>query len=91
MEEFMGVEHDVIMICTSILSVSEVVKSIPFHCLKKPTLFADVLSVKEHPRQILLQEVPEDSDVVCTHPMIGPKSGKQGWNGLNFLARFLFF
>ncbi|XP_022006366.1 arogenate dehydrogenase 1, chloroplastic isoform X2 [Helianthus annuus] len=55
MEEFMGLEHDVIMICTSILSVSEVVKSIPFHCLKKPTLFADVLSVKEHPRQILLQ------------------------------------
>ncbi|MFS8012928.1 putative arogenate dehydrogenase (NADP(+)) [Helianthus anomalus] len=85
MEEFMGVEHDVIMICTSILSVSEVVKSIPFHCLKKPTLFADVLSVKEHPRQILLQEVPEDSDVVCTHPMFGPESGKDGWNGLNFM------
>ncbi|KAI7744360.1 hypothetical protein M8C21_013813 [Ambrosia artemisiifolia] len=85
MEEFMKVGHDVIMICTSILSVSEVVKSIPFHCLKKPTLFADVLSVKEHPRQILLQEVPEDSDVVCTHPMFGPESGKDGWNGLNFM------
>lgn len=51
----MGLEHDVILICTSILSVSEVVKSLPFHCLKKPTLFADVLSVKEHPKQILLQ------------------------------------
>nr|GEY86553.1 hypothetical protein [Tanacetum cinerariifolium] len=55
MEEFMGLEHDVILICTSIISLSEVVKSIPFHCLKKQTLFADVLSVKEHPRQILLQ------------------------------------
>ncbi|KAI3793255.1 hypothetical protein L1987_35871 [Smallanthus sonchifolius] len=85
MEEFMGLEHDVIMICTSILSVSEVVKSIPFHCLKKPTLFVDVLSVKEHPRQILLQEVPEDSDLVCTHPMFGPESGKEGWKDLNFM------
>ncbi|KAK9061092.1 hypothetical protein SSX86_018272 [Deinandra increscens subsp. villosa] len=117
MEEFMGLEHDVILICTSILSVSEVVKSIPFHCLKKPTLFADVLSVKEHPRQILLQmvsflkfewcrmnkssfkylileewvgladwlEVPEDSDLVCTHPMFGPESGKEGWKDLNFM------
>ncbi|XP_076882980.1 arogenate dehydrogenase 1, chloroplastic-like [Bidens hawaiensis] len=85
MDEFMGLEHDVILICTSIVSVSEVVKSIPFHCLKKPTLFADVLSVKEHPRQLLLQEVPEDSDLVCTHPMFGPESGKDGWKGLNFM------
>ncbi|KAK1409390.1 hypothetical protein QVD17_35916 [Tagetes erecta] len=85
MEEFMGLEHDVILICTSILSVSEVVKSLPFHCLRKPTLFADVLSVKEHPKQILLQEVPEDSDLVCTHPMFGPESGKDGWKDLNFM------
>lgn len=51
----MGLEHDVIMISTSIMSVSEVVKSIPFRCLKRPTLFVGVLSVKEHPRQILLK------------------------------------
>ncbi|KAD7480220.1 hypothetical protein E3N88_03356 [Mikania micrantha] len=85
MDEFMGLENDVILICTSILSLSEVVKSIPFHRLKKPTLFADVLSVKEHPRQILLQEVPEDSDLLCTHPMFGPESGKEGWKNLNFM------
>ncbi|PWA84366.1 bifunctional chorismate mutase/prephenate dehydrogenase T-protein [Artemisia annua] len=85
MEEFMGLEHDVILICTSIMSLSDVVNSIPFHCLKRPTLFADVLSVKEHPRQILLQEVPEDSDLVCTHPMFGPESGKDGWKDLKFM------
>ncbi|XP_024984322.1 arogenate dehydrogenase 1, chloroplastic-like isoform X1 [Cynara cardunculus var. scolymus] len=85
MEEFMGLEHDVILICTSILSASEVIKSIPFHRLKKPTLFADVLSVKEYPRQLLLQEVPEDSDLVCTHPMFGPESGRDGWRDLTFM------
>lgn len=29
--------------------------------------------------------LPEDSDVLCTHPMFGPESGKDGWNGLCFM------
>lgn len=29
--------------------------------------------------------IPEDSDVLCTHPMFGPESGKNGWNGLPFM------
>ncbi|KAL8247775.1 hypothetical protein R6Q59_008991 [Mikania micrantha] len=64
MDEFMGLENDVILICTSILSLSE-----------------NTLG----PRQILLQEVPEDSDLLCTHPMFGPESGKEGWKNLNFM------
>ncbi|PKI31811.1 hypothetical protein CRG98_047814 [Punica granatum] len=52
---------------------------------RRPTLFVDVLSVKEYPRASLLQVVPEDSDILCTHPMFGPESGKDGWEGLNFM------
>ena len=59
MNEFIEAENDVIMLCTSILSLTEVLKSLPLHCLKRPTLFADVLSVKEGPREVLLQ--------VCTY------------------------
>ncbi|KAK2982456.1 hypothetical protein RJ640_026299 [Escallonia rubra] len=55
MEAFLASDNDVLLLCTSILSLSEVVKSIPFRCLKRPTLFADVLSVKQHPREVLLQ------------------------------------
>lgn len=55
MTEFIEAENDVIMLCTSILSLTEVLKSLPLHCLKRPTLFADVLSVKEGPREVLLQ------------------------------------
>ena len=29
--------------------------------------------------------LPEDCDIVCTHPMFGPESGKFGWQGLPFL------
>ncbi|KAF3433324.1 hypothetical protein FNV43_RR24426 [Rhamnella rubrinervis] len=84
-EAFLEAENDVILICTSIVSLSEVLKTIPLHCLKRPTLFADVLSVKEHPREVLLQVLPEHSDILCTHPMFGPESGKNGWKDLTFV------
>ncbi|PIA59598.1 hypothetical protein AQUCO_00400466v1 [Aquilegia coerulea] len=77
--------YDVILISTSILSLSQVLSSIPFHLLRQRTLFVDVLSVKEYPRQLLLQVLPEETDVLCTHPMFGPESGKNGWEGLAFM------
>jgi arogenate dehydrogenase (NADP+) len=53
---FIEANNDVILICTSILSFSEVLSSMPLACLMKPTtLFVDVLSVKEHPRELLLR------------------------------------
>ena len=54
-EAFLEADNDVILICTSILSLSEVIKSMPFQFLKQPTLFVDVLSVKEYPKKYLLQ------------------------------------
>ncbi|XP_042475689.1 arogenate dehydrogenase 1, chloroplastic-like [Macadamia integrifolia] len=85
-ETFLEFNNDVILLCTSIVSLSEVVKSIPFHLLKKPnTLFVDVLSVKIHPRDLLLQVLPESMDLLCTHPMFGPESGRDGWHGLPFV------
>lgn len=55
MGAFLESDNEVIIISTSILSLSRVVESIPFHCLKRPTLFVDVLSVKEHPKDVLLR------------------------------------
>ena len=31
------------------------------------------------------KEVLEDSDLVCTHPMFGRGSGKDGWKDLKFM------
>ncbi|XVF70060.1 hypothetical protein PTKIN_Ptkin11bG0131000 [Pterospermum kingtungense] len=79
-------EHpEVILLCTSILSTEKVVKSLPLQRLKRSTLFVDVLSVKEFPRNLFLQHLPLDFDILCTHPMFGPESGKNGWNGLPFV------
>ena len=48
-------------------------------------LMVDVLSVKEHARKVLLEYLPPECDIMCTHPMFGPDSGKNGWYGLNFV------
>lgn len=39
----------------------------------------------EHPRNVLLHHLPDECDILCTHPMFGPDSGKNGWQNLNFV------
>ncbi|KAL7093418.1 hypothetical protein ACP275_11G040300 [Erythranthe tilingii] len=76
---------DVILICTSILSTETVLKAIPLQRLRRNTLFVDVLSVKEFPKNIFLQVLPNHFDILCTHPMFGPESGKHSWQNLPFV------
>ncbi|WOK94216.1 hypothetical protein Cni_G02918 [Canna indica] len=76
---------DVVVLCTSILSAEAVLRSLPLQRLRRSTLFVDVLSVKEFPKNLLLHLLPPDFDILCTHPMYGPESGKHGWAGLPFV------
>ncbi|RWW04043.1 hypothetical protein GW17_00032755 [Ensete ventricosum] len=77
-------QPDVVLLSTSILSAEAVLRSLPIQRLRGSTLFVDVLSVKEFPRNLFLQLLPPDFDILCTHPMFGPESGKHGWAGLPF-------
>lgn len=61
------------------------IKSIPFQRLRRNTLFVEVLSVKEFPRDLLLKYLPDEFDILCSHPMFGPQSGKHSWAGLPFV------
>jgi hypothetical protein len=36
-------------------------------------------------RMSIAQVLPEELDVLCTHPMFGPESGKNGWKDLAFM------
>lgn len=76
---------EVILLCTSIPSTEAVLKSFPLQKLERSTLFVDVLSVKEFHRNLFLQHLPPDFDVLCTHPMFGPQSAKDGWSGFLFV------
>eukprot|EP00252_Welwitschia_mirabilis_P002348 TRINITY_DN12281_c0_g1_i4.p1 TRINITY_DN12281_c0_g1~~TRINITY_DN12281_c0_g1_i4.p1 ORF type:complete len:383 (+),score=74.45 TRINITY_DN12281_c0_g1_i4:376-1524(+) len=84
-DDFCEEHPEVILLCTSIISTESVLRSFPTQRLKRSTLFVDVLSVKEFPRNLFLRILPPEFDVLCTHPMFGPQSGKAGWGGLPFV------
>ncbi|KAG8643727.1 hypothetical protein MANES_11G060802v8, partial [Manihot esculenta] len=76
---------EVLILCTSIISSENMLKFFPFHRLKRNILFVDVLSVKEFAKNILLKHLPAEFDILCTHPMFGPDSGKYSLLGLPFV------
>ena len=38
-----------------------------------------------YPKQVLLRTLPPEFDILCTHPMFGPDSGRGSWANLNFM------
>lgn len=96
-DAFLAEKLDVIVFAVSILSFKSTVRSFIPHIRKyigqqstngdriHGPLVVDVLSVKEHARNVLLKELPPECDILCTHPMFGPDSGKNGWQNLNFV------
>lgn len=77
-------EPDVVVLCTSIMSLSSVLARFPVSRLAG-RLVVDVLSVKEYPRSLLTEILPESADILCTHPMFGPESARESWAGLPFV------
>ncbi len=92
-QAFLDQNLDVIVLATSIVSFEGTIRNIAPHLksqieksvTNRGPLIVDVLSVKEHPREIMLDLLPKECDILCTHPMFGPDSGKKGWHGLNFV------
>lgn len=90
---FLEQDLDVIVVAVSILSFEATVNSLagPLreyldeNDKKQGPLVVDVLSVKEHARQVMLDVLPPECDILCTHPMFGPDSGKDSWRDLNFV------
>jgi prephenate dehydrogenase len=50
--------------------------------LRPGQLIIDTCSVKERPIEWMLEELPEYVQIVGTHPLFGPDSGKNGISGL---------
>lgn len=84
-DDFCEAHPDVVVLATSILSLQDILGRLPVQRLRRSTLFVDVLSVKVFPKNLLLEVLPREVDILCTHPMFGPDSGKGSWDGLNFM------
>ncbi len=72
---------DCIVIAVSIHSFEAVVRKLPLDKLRG-VLVVDVLSVKLLPKNVMQVLLPPEADILCTHPMFGPESGKFSWRGL---------
>lgn len=83
---------DCLILAPSILAFDSVVQAIVNSSVVKylhDLLVVDVLSVKLHAKNTLLRYLPKTADILCTHPMFGPESGKHGWNGLPFVYEII--
>jgi len=75
---------DVLVLAPSIISFEHVLSALPTQLLEG-LLVVDVLSVKLLPKAAMLKALPASCDIVCSHPMFGPESGKHGWRDLPFV------
>jgi prephenate dehydrogenase len=75
---------DAVFLCVAISAVEEVVSSIAGKVKPGTTIF-DTCSVKVHPVSVMNKLLPEGTNIIGTHPMFGPDSGKDGIAGLPFV------
>jgi len=54
--------------------------------VQKRALIIDVGSVKVKPAQWLLDTMPSEVSILCTHPLFGPQSAQKGINGLEMVV-----
>ena len=72
---------DTIIFCVAISSFETVLKEVA-PSIKAGTLVMDTCSVKVYPAQVMEHHLGEGVNVIATHPMFGPDSGKDGVKGL---------
>lgn len=84
MATFMRRPLDVIILSVSCLSFEEVLRSLNPTDLRGK-LIVDVLTIKAMPKDLMKEVVPEDADILCSHPMFGPESAPNSWQGQPFV------
>jgi len=75
---------DVVIVCVPVQFMEEMlIKIAPM--LKRGAKVVDVSSVKVKPVQLMKKHLPEHCEIIATHPLFGPQSGKNGIEGLNMV------
>ena len=70
-------DSDVLFLCISISSMETVLKAVAGR-IKPGCLVFDTCSVKVHPIKLMKDILPHTVDIIASHPMFGPDSGKNG-------------
>lgn len=80
-----AVKADVVVIAVPVQAIEETVSAMVPH-LKRGQLIIDVASVKSKPVNIMKKLLPDNVDIVATHPIFGPQSGRHGISGKNIVV-----
>ncbi len=72
---------DAVFLCVAISALEPAVAQLLPH-LARGTTVLDTCSVKRFPVETMLRLIPEDIEVLGTHPMFGPDSARNGVQGL---------
>jgi len=75
---------EIVIVCVPVQFMEEMlVKIAPY--IKREALVVDVSSVKVKPVELMKKYLPEHCEIIATHPLFGPQSGKNGIAGLNMV------
>ncbi|AZO76286.1 MULTISPECIES: prephenate dehydrogenase [unclassified Bosea (in: a-proteobacteria)] len=72
---------DIVILAVPVAALSEAIATLRPH-LGAGAIVVDVGSVKIGPAMTMLAQLPEDVEIVGTHPLFGPQSGRDGIAGL---------
>lgn len=72
---------DVVVLAVPVQNLGGVIADIS-PALKTGALVVDVCSVKTRPLELMRSGLPDDVEILGTHPMFGPQSGRLGVAGL---------
>lgn len=75
---------EIVVIAAPVPKIEAVARAIAPY-LRSAALVMDVGSVKVQPALVLQRELPDCVDIVCTHPLFGPQSAKNGLQGLKIV------
>ncbi|PIK16542.1 prephenate dehydrogenase/arogenate dehydrogenase family protein [Halobacteriovorax sp. JY17] len=70
----------ILILCVPISVIETIAKEIST-LVTKDTLVVDVCSVKVHPMNLLMKALPEETEILGTHPMFGPDSAAKSLYG----------
>jgi prephenate dehydrogenase len=71
----------VVVLAVPVCRLAETVAAVAPH-LRAGALVLDVGSVKEEPARLMREGLPDDVEIIATHPLFGPQSARDGIAGL---------
>ncbi|MFC7400207.1 prephenate dehydrogenase/arogenate dehydrogenase family protein [Chelatococcus sp. GCM10030263] len=73
--------QDILLMAVPFVEMAALAKEVAVH-VRPGALVIDVCSIKVKPLAILAETLPADVEIVGTHPLFGPQSGREGVRGL---------